>query len=90
MTVSSYMQSVSKALHKYYGQNVKLQKSTREDKKFMVQNPDGKWIHFGQKGYSDWHLHKDPERRRRFRVRNAKWANADKWTPAHLAYYVLW
>lgn len=88
--MSDYFKSVEKSLNKYYGKNVKLYESTRKDKKFMVQRPDGKWIHFGAKGYSDWHIHKDPERRERFRQRNKRWAEADKWTPAHLAYYILW
>ena len=87
---NNYIKSVTKALHKYYGKNVSLQESSRKDKKFMVISPEGKKIHFGQKGYEDWHIHKDPKRRERFRTRNAKWANADKWTPAHLAYWVLW
>jgi hypothetical protein len=88
--MSNYFNSVSSALNKFYGKDVELYESSRKDKKFMVQRPDGKWIHFGQKGYSDWHLHRDPLRRERFRTRNKRWADAEKWTPAHLAYYVLW
>jgi hypothetical protein len=88
--MSDYFKSVEKALHKYYGKDVDLYESTRKDKKFMIKNPEGKWIHFGQKGYSDWHLHKDPIRRDRFKTRNARWANAEKWTPAHLSFYILW
>lgn len=86
----SYFNSVLSSLHKFYGKDVELYESSRKDKKFMVQDPNGKWVHFGQKGYEDWHSHKDPIRRERFRNRNKKWANAEKWTPAHLAYYVLW
>ena len=85
-----YYNSVKKALHKYYGKDVVLYPSTRKDKKWMVYNPEGKKVHFGQKGYEDWHLHKNPIRRDLFRKRNAKWANAPKWTPAHLSYYILW
>lgn len=85
-----YFKSVEKALHKYYGKDVELYESTRKDKKFMVISPEGKKIHFGQKGYSDWHLHGDPIRRDNFRRRNAKWADAPKWSPAHLAWWVLW
>ena len=85
-----YIKSVLKALRKYYGKDVDLYLSTRKDKKFMVISPEGKRIHFGQKGYQDWHSHKDPVRRERFRIRNAKWANSPMYSPAHLAYYVLW
>ncbi len=77
-------------LHKYYGKRATLHRSTRADKKYMVEAPNGTWVHFGQKGYADYTGHRDKERRDRFRTRNAQWATADKWTPAHLAYYVLW
>jgi hypothetical protein len=87
--VLKYHKSVLKSLRKYYG-DIDLYESTRKDKKFMVQNPQGRWVHFGQKGYSDWHLHKDLERKNKFKTRNARWANSEKWTPAHLAYWVLW
>lgn len=39
----------------------KPKKSTRKDKKLMVEI-DGKKIHFGQKGYEDFTTHKDKER----------------------------
>ena len=37
-----------------------------------------------------YHTEKDEDKRKRFLNRNARWANASKWTPAHLAYWVLW
>jgi hypothetical protein len=89
MTKTDYYNSILNSLQRYYG-DIDLYESTRKDKKFMVQRPDGRWIHFGATGYEDWHSHKDPIRRERFKKRNAKWANAEKWTPAHLSYYVLW
>lgn len=85
-----YVESVKRALHKYYGARVDLYKSSRKDKKFMVISPEGKKVHFGQKGYEDWHMHKDKNRRMNFRARNHEWASAPKWTSAHLAYWVLW
>ena len=36
---------------------MKIQKSTREDKKFMVISPGGKKIHFGQAGYKDYEIY---------------------------------
>lgn len=84
-----YFKSVERALQKYYP-NTKLLVSSRKDKKFMVISPEGKKIHFGQKGYEDYHQHKDPVRLMNFRKRNAKWADAPKWTSAHLSYYVTW
>jgi hypothetical protein len=85
-----YINSVLKSLYKFYGNGIELYESSRKDKKFMIQDPNGKWVHFGQKGYEDWHSHKDPVRLERFRKRNKKWADAEKWTPAHLSWFVLW
>lgn len=66
--------------------------STRKDKKYMIETPDGKWIHFGQMGYKDGTLKDDDreQRRKRFRKRNAKWSNQDKWTAGYLSYHLLW
>lgn len=64
--------------------------STRKGKKYMVQSPQGEMIHFGQLPYEDFTKHKDPERRRLFQIRNAKWKTAPKYTPRWLAYYLLW
>jgi hypothetical protein len=74
----------------YLGKEVPVFYSTRKDKKYMVQNPEGKWIHFGFYGMEDYTKHRNLARRESFRVRNHKWANAEKWSPAWLAYYLLW
>lgn len=90
--VSKYSnpQIVQKLANKYLGDNIKVYFSTRKNKKYMVQNPDGKWIHFGQKGYEDYTKHQDDTRRNNFRKRNAKWETASKWTPAWLSWHLLW
>lgn len=64
--------------------------STNRLKKYMVQDPDGKWIHFGQMGYEDYTKHNDEQRRDAFRKRNHKWAKSPKWSAAWLAYHLLW
>lgn len=64
--------------------------STRKDKKYMVYDPEGYKIHFGQAGYSDFTGHRDEKRRALFRKRNARWATYPKWSPAWLAYHLLW
>ena len=64
--------------------------STRKDKKYMVEDPDGKMIHFGAYGMSDFSKHKDEERRKRFRTRNRKWKDFPKYSPAFLSYHLLW
>ena len=79
-----------KQVHRFLGKDVKLYYSTRQNKKYMVQDPDGKWVHFGLFGAEDFTKHKDEERQRRFRLRNARWKNAPKWSPASLSYWILW
>jgi hypothetical protein len=86
--IYSNIQEVQRMANKYNVGNVLL--STRKNKKYMVINPDGKMVHFGQKGYADYTAHKDEERRRNFRKRNHKWSTANKWSPGWLSYYLLW
>jgi len=83
-------EEVRRMADKYLGKDVELYLSTRKNKKYMVQNPNGEWIHFGFYGMQDFTKHKDPRRRTLFRTRNHRWAVADKWTPSFLSYYLLW
>ena len=76
-------------LHKYYGE-IALYLSNRKDKKYMLQDPQGNWVHFGQWGYEDYTKHKDDIRRENFRRRNAKWRDFRKYSAGHLTYYLLW
>ena len=64
--------------------------STSKNKKYMVFDEEGKKVHFGSLLYQDYTKHKDKKRRENFRNRNTKWKDADKYTPAHLSYYLLW
>jgi hypothetical protein len=75
---------------KYLKKNVVFAISNKKTKKYMVQNPDGKFIHFGLMGQKDYTLTRDKERQRLFKLRNAKWAKQDKYTPGWLSYHILW
>ena len=81
---------VLKQLKKYYGNEVDLYLSSSKDKKYMVFNEDGKKIHFGDLRFPDYTKTKDKLKRDNFRNRNKKWKDADKYSPAHLSYYLLW
>ena len=81
---------VLKQLEKYYGDKVDLYLSTSKNKKYMVFNEQGKKIHFGDLRYVDYTKTKNKLKRDSFRNRNKKWKDADKYTPAHLSYYLLW
>ena len=76
---------------KFLGKNAKLFLSTRKNKKFMVIEPEtGHKIHFGQMGYQDHLKDANKFKKNRFRIRNHKWKNAKKYSPAYLAYHILW
>jgi len=70
--------------------NKKVEPSTRKNKKYMIMNDDHKLVHFGDLRFSDYTKHLDEDRRKKFRKRNRKWANADKYSPAYLSYHLLW
>ena len=76
---------------KYIGKKIYL--SDRKDKKYMVQNPRGNWVHFGAMGYEDYTKHKDDDRRKRYLARATKikgdWKE-DKYSPNNLSIHILW
>ena len=66
-----------------------VHESSRKDKKYMVF--DGRtMVHFGQMKYYDWTYDNNEERRNRFRKRNWKWQNSQKYSPAWLSWFLLW
>ena len=65
--------------------------SGRKDKKYCIQDPaTGKLVNFGAMGYEDATKHNDSKRIANFHKRNAKWKDAPKYSPAYLAYNLLW
>ncbi len=84
---------VFKKAKKYLGKDVDIQISGRKDKKYMVKDPDGKSVHFGQMGYEDFTKHKNRERRERYLKRATKikgdW-NKTKYSPNNLSIHILW
>jgi hypothetical protein len=77
--------------------NVKLYTlyhSTRPDKKFdiYVETPSGgvKKVSFGATGYEDYTIHKDKERRERYRTRHRKDRINDPTSPGFWSWWVLW
>lgn len=53
-------------LDNYMAIKITLIRSPKKDKKFRVILPGGKTVDFGQKGYSDFTLHKTPKRMRSY------------------------
>lgn len=54
-----------------------LKESDRKSKKWEIITPKGKSIHFGGKGYSDFTIHKDLERKESYIARHKK--NDQNW-----------
>jgi hypothetical protein len=83
-----------KALKNYGTSDVKP--STRmlsSNKKYMIRNNDGKYIHFGDIRYEDYTHHKDKQRRDNYLKRavnmHGKWIN-DPFSPNWLSILLLW
>ena len=69
-----------------------LKKSSRPDKKFMVMI-DNKTVHFGQKHYSDFTIHKDRDRMHRYENRHRRkedWTKSGLKTAGFWSKWILW
>lgn len=72
---------------------MKIEKSTRKEKRFVAIFDNGKKIHFGFKGGSTYIDHKDKEKRKNYRKRhevNEKKFYNDPYRPATLSRFILW
>ena len=70
-----------------------IKKSAKKDKKLDAVINGTKTVSFGAKGYSDYTLHKDPERKQRYIDRHKKnedWSLSGVKTPGFYAKHVLW
>lgn len=71
-----------------------LYHSTHPDKKFSIRTLEGvKVVHFGAKGYDDFTVHKDEERKERYLLRhedNEDWTKSGILTPGFWARWILW
>jgi hypothetical protein len=82
-----------KKLNTYIGNKTPLFLSNRKDKKYMILDPDGKRVHFGNINYEDFLKHQSLQRRSSYisRATNIRgdWKN-NKYSPNNLAIHVLW
>ena len=71
-----------------------LRKSTRKDKRYMVQlqaDQGTRTIHFGSPSHDNFTMHKDPARRNRYLARHAKNEDWNDYTTAGFwSRWVLW
>jgi len=64
---------------------VLLRNSPKSEKKYRVTFEDGKSVDFGGKGYSDFTIHKDPKRMRRYLARHSRMGETWNKTGIHTA-----
>ena len=77
---------------------VYLQRSTNPAKKLMVTiiytNGKRKTVHFGAAGYSDYTIHKDPDRMKRYDARHSKagevWTKRGIESAGFWSKWILW
>lgn len=71
----------------------KLYKSHRNGKKLCVELPNGKVVHFGADGYSDYTLHKDIDRYHNYISRHSSrenWKKSGISTAGFWSRWILW
>lgn len=77
----------------YFKDDIPVYLSTKKDKKYMVQDPNGKWVHFGAFGMEDYTKHKDEKRRTSYLKRSTnikgKWKD-NPYSPNNLSIHILW
>ena len=71
-----------------------LTKSPNPKKKYRVTFPDGKKVDFGGAGYSDYTIHKDPVRMKRYLARHGRmgenWSKKGIRTAGFWSRWLLW
>ncbi len=66
------MDQVIKNAKLFLGNDVTILPYTRKNKKFMVLNPENKYVHFGDSRYEDFTQHKDKDRQQKYLNRSSK------------------
>ncbi len=72
---------------------MKIENSTRKNKRYVAIFNGNKKVHFGFKGGSTYIDHKDKEKRKNYRARhdvNEKKFYGDPYRPATLSRFILW
>jgi len=73
--------------------SVRLRRATNGVHKFTAQFPDGPKVNFGRKGYSDFTIHKDKDRMKRYLTRHRtreNWTRSGARTAGFWSRWLLW
>jgi len=72
---------------------VRVVRDTDGRHKFKAVFPEGRTVHFGAKGYSDYTIHKDATRMKRYVIRHRRrenWGRTGMYTPGFWSRWLLW
>jgi hypothetical protein len=72
---------------------VRVVRDTDGRHKFKALFPEGRTVHFGAKGYSDYTMHKDRQRMKRYVIRHRRrenWGLSGQYTPGFWSRWLLW
>lgn len=72
---------------------VRVVRDTDGRHKFKAIFPEGRTVHFGAKGYSDYTMHKDSIRMKRYVIRHRRrenWGRSGRYTPGFWSRWLLW
>jgi hypothetical protein len=70
-----------------------LARANNSKHKFMAIFPDGKTVRFGARGYSDYTMHKDQDRMKRYLIRHRSrenWTRSGAKTAGFWSRWLLW
>ena len=73
--------------------NVRVVRDTDGKHKFKAIFPEGRTVHFGAKGYSDYTIHGDRVRMKRYVARHRRrenWGRTGRYTPGFWSRWLLW
>jgi len=73
--------------------SVKLVRSPNAVHKLMAVFPNGRKVRFGLQGYSDYTIHKNAERMRRYLTRHRKrenWGRSGRYSAGFWSRWILW
>lgn len=73
--------------------SIVLVRDTDSVHKFKAIFPEGRTVHFGRKGYSDYTLHKDKARMKRYVIRHRRrenWGRSGQYTAGFWSRWLLW
>ena len=87
------MDRINRNILNYFKEPIPIHRSSRQNKKYYIVNPQSKAVHFGDDRYEDFTQHRDKKRQQNYlaRATNIKGSwRQDKYSPNNLSIHLLW